>query len=117
MVPVKLVCQCRSENERLEYILKNAALNIAFQLPKESLEFVNNVREKVEEMGYERKAYFTRVRPIFMDGRVMIRADCRSKEGGKFEQLAYWRLPPFDRTKLESISGIMEPERTLGEEK
>jgi hypothetical protein len=40
------------------------------------MEFVNSVREKVEEMGYERKAYFTRVRPIFMDGRMMIRADC-----------------------------------------
>jgi hypothetical protein len=33
---------------------------------KESLDFVNGVREKVEELGYERKVYFTRVRPTYV---------------------------------------------------
>jgi hypothetical protein len=81
------------------------------------LEFVNGVREKVEVIGYEMKAYFMRKRPTFVDGRVMIRADCRSKEGGTFEYLACQRLSPFDRTKWECISGFMEPEWTVGKEK
>jgi hypothetical protein len=42
-VPVLLGCQCRSEKERLEHILRNAGLHVAFQWPKESLEFVNGV--------------------------------------------------------------------------
>jgi hypothetical protein len=40
---------------------------------------VIGVREKFEETGYERKAYLTRKRPTFADGKVMIRAYCRSK--------------------------------------
>ncbi len=115
-VPVLLACQCRSKKERLEEILRRARLHIAFQWPKESLEFVNGVREEVEKTGYERKAYFTRLRPTSVDGRVMIRADCRSKEGGKFEQVACWRLPPLDRTKWECLNGIMKPETPSGKD-
>jgi hypothetical protein len=52
-----------------------------------------------------------------VDGRMMIRADCRKKEGGKFEQLACWRLPPLDRTKWECLSKIMEPEKPVNKKK
>ena len=108
-VPVLLVCQCRSEKGRVEKVLKRAGLHVAFQWPKESMEFVNCVREKVERMGYERKEHFTRVRPSVVDGRVMIRVECRRKEGGKFEQLACWRLPPLERNMWECLNGILEP--------
>jgi small-conductance mechanosensitive channel len=109
-VPVLLACLCRSDRERLEKILRKAGLHVSFQWPKEILEFVNDIREEIEKMGYERKAFFTRLRPTLVDGRVYIRAECRKKEGGKFEQLACWRLPPLDRDKWQCITGIMEPE-------
>jgi hypothetical protein len=114
-VPVLLACQCKSEKDRLEEILKKGRMHVSFQWPKESLEFVNGVREEVERMGYGRRVYFTRLRPIYVDGRVMIRAECRNKEGGKFEQVARWRLPPLDRTKWECLNGILEPEKSLGQ--
>ena len=116
-VLVLVVCKCRSERDRLEEILRKARLHVSFQWPKESLEFVNGVRERVEKMGYGRKAYFTRVRPTVIEGRVMIKAECRNKDGGKFEQLACWRLPPVDRSKWDCLNGIMDPEMRFGKDK
>ncbi len=78
-VPVLMACQCRSEKGRLEEILRKARLHVSFRWQKESLEFVNCVKEEVEKMGCERKAYLTRLRPRYVDGRLMIRAECRSK--------------------------------------
>ena len=116
-VPILLVCQCRSEKVSLEEVLRKAGVHVAFQWPKESMEFVNGVREKVEKMGYDRWKYYTRVRPTVSDGRVRIKVECRRKEGGKFEPLARWRLPPLERNMWECIEGIMEPERMVGKEK
>jgi hypothetical protein len=31
---------------------------------------VNGVREEVEKIGYERKAYFTRLKPTYVDGTI-----------------------------------------------
>jgi hypothetical protein len=47
----------------MEDIVRKAGLHVSFQWPKESLEFVKDVTEEVARMGYERKAYFTRLRP------------------------------------------------------
>jgi hypothetical protein len=47
-----------------------------------------------------------------VDGRVYFRAECRKKAGGKFEQLACWRLPPVVRDKWQCITGIRELEWT-----
>jgi hypothetical protein len=57
-VPVLLACFCRSDKERLEKILRKAGLHVSFQWPKKILELVNDVREEIEKMGYERKAFF-----------------------------------------------------------
>jgi hypothetical protein len=116
-VPVLFACRCRSEKGRLEEMLRRAGLHVSFQWPKESMEFVSGVREKVERMGFERKAFYIRVRPIVEEGRVRIRAECRRKEGGKFEQVARWRLPPLDRNMWECLNGILEPESTLRNER
>jgi hypothetical protein len=40
------------------------------------------------------------------DGRVYIRAECRKKEVGKFEQQACRRLPPLERDKWQCITGL-----------
>ena len=108
-VPVLLSCKCRRDKERMEELLRRAGLHVSFHWPKESLEFVKGVREEVERLGYGRKEYYTRLRPTLEEGRVMIRADCRRKEGGRFEVLAWWRLPPVDRTKWKWLNGLMRP--------
>jgi hypothetical protein len=62
-VPILISCGCKNVKVRLERIVRNAGLVASFQWPKESLEFVEKIREKVEEMGFGRKEYYTRVRP------------------------------------------------------
>ena len=113
-VPVLLICQCRSTKERLENILKNAGIFVAFQWPKEMMAFVQGIREKVEGMGFERKDHFTRVRPTSMEGTIYVRADVKKKEGGSFKKVAFWRIPPLDEAKWRYLRNFMEPEWTVG---
>ena len=109
-VPVLLTCRCRSEKERLENMFRKAGIIVSFQWPKESMDFVKELRDKVEEMGFEKKTYFTRIRPTVVEGTVYIRADVRKKDGGSFAKLGYWRTPPLDKAIWGRISKSMEPE-------
>jgi hypothetical protein len=109
-VPILISCGCKNVKVRLERIVRNAGLVASFQWPKESLEFVEKIREKVEEMGFGRKEYYTRVRPAVKEGRVLLRADIKKKEGGKFEGLAYWRAPPLEKEYWSKLNGMLEPE-------
>jgi hypothetical protein len=101
---------------RLERIVRNAGLVASFQWPKEGMEFVDKVREKVETMGFGKKEYYTRVRPVMKEGRVLVRVDTKKKEGGKFEGLAYWRVPPMDKEHWKRIIGMMEPEKMIAKQ-
>jgi hypothetical protein len=112
-VPILISCGCRNVKGRLERIVRNAGLVASFQWPKESMEFVEKIREKVEEMGFGRKEYYTRIRPVTKEGRVLLRADTRRKEGGKFEGVAYWRAPPLDKEYWSKLNGMLEPERKI----
>jgi hypothetical protein len=112
-VPILISCGCRNVKGRLERIVRNAGLVASFQWPKESMEFVEKIREKVEEMGFGRKEYYTRIRPVTKEGRVLLRADTRRKEGGKFEGVAYWRVPPLDKEYWSKLNGMLEPERKI----
>jgi hypothetical protein len=73
------------------------------------MEFVDKIREKVETMGFGKKEH-TRVRPVFIDGRVLLRADTKRKEGGTFKGLAYWRVPPRNKEYWKRIISLVEPE-------
>jgi hypothetical protein len=109
-VPVLITCGCRNVKERLEAIVRKAGLIAAFQWPKDCMEFVDKIREKVEIMGYRKKEYYTRIRPARVDGRVLLRVETKKKDGGKFEGLAYWRAPPLDKEYWKRITNMMEPE-------
>jgi hypothetical protein len=50
-VPVLITCGCRNMKERMEKIVRIAELFASFQWPKECMDFVNRVREKVETIG------------------------------------------------------------------
>jgi hypothetical protein len=94
----------------MEVIVRKAGLVTSFQRPKECMEFVGKVREKVETMGFSEKEFYTRIRPALAHGRVLLRVDTKRKEGGKFKGLAYWRAPPKDKECWKRIIGMMEPE-------
>jgi DNA repair exonuclease SbcCD ATPase subunit len=112
-VPILITCGCKNVKGRLERIVRNAGLVASFQWPKESMEFVEKIRDKVEAMGFGRKEFFTRIRPVTKEGKVLLRADTKRKEGGKFEGLAYWRAPPMDKEYWSRINSLMEPERLI----
>jgi hypothetical protein len=112
-VPILISCGCKNVKGRLERIVRNAGLVASFQWPKESMEFVEKIREKVEAMGFGRKEHFTRIRPVMKEGKVLLRADTKRKEGGRFEGLAYWRAPPMDKEYWSRINRLMEPERMI----
>jgi hypothetical protein len=109
-VPILITCGCKNAKERLEVIVRKAGLVASFQWPKECMEFVDRIREKVETMGFGRKEYYARVRPVVKDGRVLLRADTKRKEGGIFKGLAYWRAPPINKEYWTRITGLVEPE-------
>jgi hypothetical protein len=115
-VPVLITCGCRNMKDRLEVLVRKAGLSTSFQWPKECMEFVDKIREKVEKMGYGRKDFYTKVRPILIEGRVFLRADTKKKEGGKFEGLAYWRVPPTDKEYWKRITKLSEPEWLAGKQ-
>jgi hypothetical protein len=69
-VPILITCGCKNVKERLEVIVRKAGLVTTCQWPKDCMEFVEKVREKVETMGFGKKEYYIRVRPVRIDGRV-----------------------------------------------
>jgi chromosome segregation ATPase len=113
-VPVLITCGCQNVKERLETIARRAGLVTTCQWPKECMEFVEKVREKVETMGFGKKEHYTRVRPVRKDGRVLLRVDTKRKGGGKFKGLAYWRVPPSDKEQWKRIIRMMEPDHMIG---
>jgi hypothetical protein len=115
-VPILITCGCKNVKGRLERIVRNAGLVASFQWPKECMEFVEKIREKVETMGFGKKEYYTRIRPAVKEGKVLLRADTKRKEGGKFEGVAYWRAPPMDKGYWNRINSMMEPERMIAKQ-
>jgi hypothetical protein len=109
-VPVLITCGCKNAKSRLDGIVRNARLVASFQWPKECMEFVDKIREKVETMGYGKKEYYTRIRPVLVHGRVLLRVDTKRKVGGTFEGVAYWRAPPRDKECWKRIISMMAPE-------
>jgi hypothetical protein len=74
-VPILITCGCKNVKERLEVIVRKAGLVTSCQWPKECMEFVEKVRKKAETMGFGKNKYYTRVRPVRMDGGVLLRVD------------------------------------------
>jgi hypothetical protein len=97
--PLLIKCGSRSEKERLEGMIRKAGVRVAFHWPREMLEFVDEVRGWVEEMGYRKDVYFTKVRPHKVDGVPQLRAEVKRKDGkgGGFRRVGSWSCPPLDR--------------------
>ncbi len=109
-VLVLITCGCKNAKGRLEGVVRKAGLVASFRWPKECMEFVDKIREKVETMGFGKKEYYTRIRPVLIDGIVLLRVDTKRKEGGKFEGLAYRRAQLRDKEHWKRIISMVEPE-------
>jgi hypothetical protein len=97
--PVLVKCASKVERERLEKMVKSAGMGVAFHWPKEMVDFVYDIRRKVEQMGYRKDEYFVKVRPFKADGVPQLRAEVKKMDGrrGSFERVACWSCPPADR--------------------
>ena len=97
--PLLVKCGSQVERERLEGMLKSAGVRSAFHWPREMLEFVDEVRGWVEDMGYRKDEYFIKVRPFKVEGVPQLRAEVKRKDGkgGGFRKVSSWSCPPLNR--------------------
>jgi hypothetical protein len=97
--PLLVKCGSQVERERLEFMLRSVGVRSAFHWPKEMLEFVDEVRGRVEGMGYRKEEYFMKVRPYKVEGVLQLRAEVKRKDGkGEgFRKAGSWSCPPLDR--------------------
>jgi hypothetical protein len=97
--PLLVKCGSQGEKERLEGMLRRVGVRAAFHWPREMLEFVDEVRGRVEGMGYRKEEYFIKVRPYKVEGVLQLRAEVKRKDGkGEgFRRAGSWSCPPLDR--------------------
>jgi hypothetical protein len=108
-VPILIKCGSVGDKERMEKLIRNAGIRVSVHWPKELLGYVKGIREKVEGMGSGGRDEFVRVRPVKQDGVVLIRADVRKKEGGRFRWIADWKCPPLNKELWTVVNDIMRP--------
>jgi hypothetical protein len=109
--PVLIHCGSQGEKERLEMLLRSSGVRSSFHWPKEMVEFVSSMRERVERMGYRKEEFFVKVRPSMVGGFLQLRAEVRGmeKRGGRFERVAFWSCPPADRRLWGSAESRLMP--------
>ena len=108
-VPILIKCGSVGDKERMEKLIRNAGIRVSVHWPKELLGYVKGIREKVEGMGNGGSDKFVRIRPVKQDGVVLIRADVRKKEGGRFRWVADWKCPPLNKELWTVVNDIMRP--------
>jgi hypothetical protein len=92
-VPVLLCCPSIREKDVVERTLRAAGHRTSFYWPDGLVDFVRGARAEVRQNGYDESRYHVRIRPDRREGRVIIRADIRTKDGGRLRPQAYWRVP------------------------
>ena len=92
-VPILLCCQGRGEKDEIERMLKSAGYTTLFYWPDSLVSFVRGAREELKRKGFEERKFDVKIRPERKDGRLVIRADVRTKDRGVFRPEVYWRIP------------------------
>jgi hypothetical protein len=83
-VPILLCCQGRGEKDEIERMLKSAGYTTLFYWPDSMVSFVRGAREELQRKGFEERKFDVKIRPERKDGRLVIRADVRTKDRGVF---------------------------------
>ena len=101
-VPILLCCQGRGEKDEIERMLKSAGYTTLFYWPDSMVSFIRGAREELKRKGFEERKFDVKIRPERKEGRLVIRADIRTKDGGVFRPEVYWRIPG-DRKLMEEL--------------
>jgi hypothetical protein len=101
-VPILLCCRCPAEKEEVEQMLKLAGYKTLFYWPDNMVDFVRGAREELRRKGFEERRYDVRIRPERKGGRLIIRADIRTKDRGKFRPEVSWIIPG-ERKLMEEL--------------
>jgi hypothetical protein len=101
-VPILLCCQGRGEKDEIDRLLKSAGYTTLFYWPDSMVSFVRGAREELKRKGFEERKFDVKIRPERKDGRLVIRADVRTKDRGVFRPEVYWRVPG-DRKLMEEL--------------
>ena len=103
-VPILLICKSNGEKEEVERMLRKVGYTTLFYWPESMVDFVREGREELRRKGFVESKFYVRIRPERRDGRFVIRADTRSRAGGRFRPEVYWRIP--GERKLADQLGI-----------
>jgi hypothetical protein len=98
----------KNEAEEMDMMLRKAGYFATFHWPTEIREFVGKIREKLDSDGYG-ETHFIRVRPEERGGEMLIKADVRQKNGGRFQTKGFWKCPPAQREFWEMLGGLYTP--------
>jgi hypothetical protein len=77
-------------------MLRKTGILIYFQCTN-TLDFVNGLREKMEDIEYKSKKYFDGISPTLIAKTIYFRSEVRKQEERSLEKLGYWRTQPIDK--------------------
>jgi hypothetical protein len=107
-IPVLLEMQNRNDSDDMEAILKKGGYYPTFHWPTEIREFIGGIRQGLSRDGFGEQ-HFVKIRPEERAGEVLIRADVRPENGGRFQNKGVWKCPPLQREYWEMISDLYTP--------
>jgi hypothetical protein len=106
-VPTLFQCRDRRDLEELDGMLRAAGYFPSFHWPREMMEFVGKVRDEVRGQGLRHDSHYIRVRPETREGRLLVKAEAKPKDGnGRFVLKGLWNLPPLHRDLWEGIQDL-----------
>jgi len=105
-VPILFQCENRKDAQELEGLLRNAGYFPTFHWPGEIMGFIAKIREEVGNMGNVEQDSYIRIRPEDREGNIRIRADVKSKAGGRYMMKGIWMCPPLGHTLWEGVVGL-----------
>ena len=108
-VPILFECQDRKDSQELERILRDAGYFPTFHWPRETMEFIWKVREDVKKMGNNAQNSYVRIMPEVREGSILIRADVKPKEGGRYMLKGLWVCPPLNLKLWEGMERLYTP--------
>jgi hypothetical protein len=112
-VPTLFQCRDRRDVDELEGILRAAGYFPSYHWPREMMEFVEGVRSEVRKEGFGQDSHYVRVRPEKRDGKVMVKAEVKRKEGvDRFVIKGLWACPPFDRYLWDDVPDMFRSKLT-----
>ena len=107
-IPILFECHDRQDIQELDRILRRAGYVPSFHWPKETLEFIGKIRDKVRKMENCKDSYTT-IRPVVRGGRILLRADTKPMAGGRFVLQGIWACPPLNRKLWDEVEGLYTP--------